>query len=627
MLSRKHSTRLEALQLPGLFGIITERPSRDVKTEIKEMLTSVTHEPFYSTGSFSLESQGLYIGWTVHQGSFSDCMPIIDSKNKRVLFFSGQNFPDEDFLSDLRSKGYKGNFANASYLLEAYEAPREKFFPALNGWFCGVLVDTRRGTVHLFNDRYGIGRVYIYEAPDGFYFASEAKALLKVRKELRQIDPKGLGEFFVCDCVLENRTLFRNVSLLPGGSLWTFENGKLTQKRSYFTADEWENQEPFSSWDAFFEALDSTFARILPKYSRFYHPTAISLTGGLDTRMILAYLDAGPGEFPCYTFGGNSKETYDIKIARRVASVCHQPHTIVKLDSKFLANFPYYAEKTVYISDGCHDVCGAHDLYLNALAREVSPVRLTGKFGSEILRGTRMLWAKPPLEDLFDPGFRSYVTDAASTLAAINDSNEVSFAAFADIPWYEYGRLAIEQSQLNFVTPYMDNELVRLMFRGRHLVEKRDDIPIRGIRKRRPGLLKVPTDRGYPGNGFFPWITRQFYDKFLFKGDWFFNYMPPGYARVGTLLEKLNIQNLFLGRHFFTNYRTWFQHNLRDYISDFLLSPSSKIFEYINGSTLEKIIESHFRGQGCYLREINKALTVELIHRHLLDVDRIGRRS
>src|SRR5208337_1172751 len=482
------NSRWEAFRLQGLFGLITKRPPVEAKAEIDRMLTCVKHEPLYTTGSFAMEPQGLYIGWAVQQGSFSECMPIIDSAHDRTMFFSGQNFPNEHLVSALRSGGHARDFTHASYLLDAYDLNEAAFFSSLNGWFCGVIADVESGAVHMFNDRYGVGRLYIYEAPDGFYFASEAKALLRVRKELRRLDPQGMGEFFACDCALENRTLFSNLFLLPGGSLWTFQGGSLTRKGSYFTPEEWENQEPLSR-DSFLEEMDSTFARLLPRYSHFRKPTAISLTGGLDTRMILAYMNGQSGNFPCYTFGGIGKDTFDVSIARSVAKACGQPHTTVKLGPEFLANFPSYAERTVYLSDGCHNVCRAHDIYFNATARKIAPVRLTGTFGSEVLRHQRLLRAGSPSPDFLDHGFSRYVSSAASTLASLEMSDKLSFAAFVEIPWYAYGCLAIEQSQLAIVTPYLDNDLVRLMYRGRHAIVGRDDIPIQSIQKRRPELL------------------------------------------------------------------------------------------------------------------------------------------
>ena len=83
----------------------------------------------------------------------------------------------------------------------------------------------------LFTDRYGLGRIYYHEGPESFYFASEAKSLLKWLPELREFNVRSLGEFFSCDCPLENRTLFRGISLLPGGSRWTFSGGSEPAKK------------------------------------------------------------------------------------------------------------------------------------------------------------------------------------------------------------------------------------------------------------------------------------------------------------------------------------------------------------------------------------------------------------
>ena len=52
---------------------------------------------------------------------------------------------------------------------------------------------------------------------EAFYFSAEAKAILAVRPELRSVDPRGLGEYIACGCVLENRTLFSGIYALPPG--------------------------------------------------------------------------------------------------------------------------------------------------------------------------------------------------------------------------------------------------------------------------------------------------------------------------------------------------------------------------------------------------------------------------
>ena len=85
-------------------------------------------------------------------------------------------------------------------------------------------------------------RIYYHESKEAFYFAAEAKAILAVRPELRTADPRGLGEFVTCGCVLENRTLFQGIQVLPPASAWVFRNGSLDRKAATFDPREWENQ-------------------------------------------------------------------------------------------------------------------------------------------------------------------------------------------------------------------------------------------------------------------------------------------------------------------------------------------------------------------------------------------------
>ena len=110
-----------------------------------------------------------------------------------------------------------------------------------------LLIDRNLGTATLFNDRYGMHRIYCHESKDAFYFAAEAKAILAVRPELRTIDQQGLGEFIACGAVMENRTLFDGIHTLPPASAWVFRNGSLQHKGSYFDPEDWENQETLDS--------------------------------------------------------------------------------------------------------------------------------------------------------------------------------------------------------------------------------------------------------------------------------------------------------------------------------------------------------------------------------------------
>src|SRR5439155_20332136 len=125
-----------------------------------------------------------------------------------------------------------------------------------------------------------------HEDTRGFYFSSEAKALLKLLPCSRRLDLRSLGEVICCEAVLQNRSLFSGISLLPPGSSWVFPRGEPVKKKRYFKQEAWESQ-PELSGSQFYEKLKETWTRVLPRYFRGNQPVGLSLTGGVDRAMIL----------------------------------------------------------------------------------------------------------------------------------------------------------------------------------------------------------------------------------------------------------------------------------------------------------------------------------------------------
>jgi len=494
-------------------------------------------------------------------------------------------------------------------------------FPAgLNGLFHGLLTDRRRGTAMLFNDRYGMHRVYYHESKDAVYFAAEAKAILAVRPELRTPDPKGLGEFVACSCVLEDRTIFKGIHALPAGSAWTFRNGSV-EKNTYFQPREWEEQPPLEP-ETYYREVRDVFARNLPRYFNGHQPIGMTLTGGLDTRAIMAWHKAAPGSLPCYTFGGMLRDCEDVRVARRIAKMCQQSYQVIGVGNEFLARFPHYAERSVYLTEGGADVYRSSDLYVSERARQIAPTKIVGTYGSEIIRQAVMFKPVDPVQGLFRPEFTSYVRQARDTYSRVRDEHAVTFAAFRQSPWYHHGILALEQSQLNVRSPYLDNDFVRTVFRApKPSGSNGDDIRLRLIHDGSPGLWQIRTDRGIGGNSghLRSAISRSFLE-FTFKAEYAYDYgMPQWLARVDRTFSRLRLERLFLGRHKLLHFRTWYRDSLSEYVRQMLLDPLTLSRPYIERKNLEAIVLGHVAGDRNYTTEIHKLLTLELLHRLFID--------
>jgi asparagine synthase (glutamine-hydrolysing) len=606
--------------MPGIVGILSKIPDRETPARLQRMLQSMLHEQFYSSGCYSNEDLGIAVGWTSHPKSFTTGLPFWNETREVCLIIAGEEFSDQADIDGLKGRGHCFSETDGSYLVHQYEEKGIDFLRQLNGWFSGLLIDLRRKQAALFNDRYGLRRIYVHENESGLYFASEAKALLKALPHLRTLDERGLGELIGCGCVLQNRTIFSGISLLPGGSRWTFNPGRPLQKQFYFAADEWERQPRLSSAD-YYERLRTIFPRVLKRYFRGSQPIGMSLTGGLDGRMIMAWAPSAPGELPCYTFGGSYRECTDVVAARRVAQVCRQPHQVIPVNGDFIGDFPKLVERSIYLSDGAMDVTGSVELYSNKVAREIAPVRMTGNYGSEILRRNVAFKPRTLNETLFAPDFMKQVRKAAVTYEAEKRCRRLSFIAFKQVPWHHCSRLAVEQSQLTMRAPFLDNDLLELTYQAPPDVAASREPSLRLIADGNPSLSRIPTDRGVL-HGPLPVASRvnHAYQEFTFRAEYAYDYgMPQWLAKIDHAFAPFHLEKLFLGRHKFYHFRVWYRDKLAAYLKEMLLDPRTRSRPYLQGIQLDRMVNSHIAGTHNYTVEIHQALGCELIHRTLLE--------
>jgi asparagine synthase (glutamine-hydrolysing) len=595
--------------MPGIFGFVGAHDVTEDLLLLARMLRSVSHEPFYRTGTTFEHELGLSAGWALRGDPGAQAPPVWNLRHDICLIFSGEDF-----------SAPAGRHDSASWLLERYEQQGEEFLTGLNGWFSGLIIDRRAHKVILFNDRFGLGRIYLHQRGDRVYFASEAKALLAAEPQLRRLRSDSLGELISCGCPLEGRTLFDGIEQLPPASCWTFTpDGALTRRR-YFDVAQWQGAAPLGEAE-YYEALKETFARVLPRYTRSAGPMAVSLTGGVDSRMVMAWTHMPPGALPAFTFGGMFRECVDVSIAREVARVCGQPHEILPVGEEFLAQFPKLAEQTVYFSDGTMDVSGSPDLYVNRLARHIAPLRLTGNYGGEILR--RIVAFKPMnvSTQSFAPEFAAHIDAARAHYGSVMTDDKLQFVLTRQVPWHHFSRLSVEQSQLTVRTPYLDNELVQLSFRAPPSLATSNAVALRLIADGNPALGRFGTDRGVAHRSI-PLVTplKNFFQEFTFKAEYAYDYgMPNWLARADSAVRPLHLERLFLGRHKFYHFRYWYRNQLAGFLKDVLLDPRSLARPYLNPRMLEKMVRSHVTGQANYTLELHRLLTLELIQRTLIE--------
>ena len=605
--------------MPGLVGIIGKGPRGLRGQELDRMLACMYKQGSMKSGSLIVENLNVYAGWTSHQGSYTDCLPVTSRNGDITILFGGEHYASSGGPEERLSREHGCPLDKASVLLHLYEEKGEDILPLLNGFFHGLIIDSRRKKVLLFNDRFGMQRLYYHEEPDAVLFSSEAKSILAVRPALRAFDPVGLGEWLSCGCVLENRSLYKGIQVLPGGTAWTWHADGSSARRRYFSLESWEGQRTLDT-EEFYTLLRSTFRDILPGYLAGAEKIGLSTTGGLDTRMILANMEARRESVHCFSFSGPYRECLDASIGRKLARVSGYPHTTIRLDGSLFRRFPALAEKVVLATDGNLELSGVPNLFVNEIARGISPVRLTGNYGSEVLRRHRAFLPTSAPCAILNPDYAGHVRNTTRTWQRAQEGHKLTFIAFKQVPWYSYNRLQLEQSVLSMRSPFMDNALLKVTYQAPEPAVCSSLMSLRLIADGSPELGRIMTDRGvtYPRNPTWP-LSRAYYE-FLFKMEYYAGHgMPRMLAAVDKWMGPLRIERIFLGRNKYYHLRQWLRDQLAQYVRDVLFDEKAMRREYLNRRAVEKAIRMHVAGAENHTYTISQLVALEIASRLFLD--------
>jgi asparagine synthase (glutamine-hydrolysing) len=267
------------------------------------------------------------------------------------------------------------------------------------------------------------------------------------------------------------------------------------------------------------------------------------------------------------------------------------------------------------LTDGCFGVTGAHEIYLSKKARELAPIRLTGNYGSEVLRGVSTLKPVDLSPNLFGPRF----TEDPWTERINGSTNPITFAAFTEVPSSLFGSLAAGRSQIRFRTPYLDNEIVALAYQAPEYL-RRSPLPAWDlIESNSPSLSKIPTDRGVSReqSGLVT-MFRRFYSEVTFKLDYLNNEGWPNWlSPLEPVFRHVTATLGIVGLHKYLHYRSWFRHELAGYLKSAIANARAQPAPFWNASFLENMANDHINGRRNYVLEINAVLTLEAVERLL----------
>lgn len=242
----------------------------------------------------------------------------------------------------------------AALLAALYRQSGDDAFTHLRGSFGGVILDHRQDTAIVFGDRQGSRPLFAAgDLPQGLYLAPESLPLSRLAPAWAATDEVAIAEYLVRGCFYGQATPFAGVRKLDQALVLRI--GRDGQQ----SARHWQPRfEPSGEATAaqLLDELDALLGQATRRLLAALPAPALLLSGGVDSRLMLAYLLRQGVRLPSYSYRVEPSTGEDHVIAARLAELTGIPHQpfVIGIDG-----FATNAVAETLACDGRVQICDA----------------------------------------------------------------------------------------------------------------------------------------------------------------------------------------------------------------------------------------------------------------------------
>ncbi|OGC76067.1 MAG: hypothetical protein A2Z27_04180 [candidate division Zixibacteria bacterium RBG_16_50_21] len=350
--------------MPGLFGVCDYTHKLNLATVAEEMKKILSYHSFMKTEAKS--APGMIMGKiSLGLKSEDDSVHQIEGL---ILAWHGRILNSE--LNSHIPRGVE--------LLELYRKHGSDFVSRLKGSFAVAIWDSRTKSLTLGTDRFGTRPLYYFRNSDNFSFCSEIKGFLALPGFGPKINYTALAEFLSFGFLLENKTLFEDVALVPPGSVLVFSPDRFEIRR-YWKA-RFSRAIPGFNRKSATEECHSLLERAVQNDLEGSEAVGLFLSGGLDSRLLAGLAAENGRKIETFTFG--TPNCMDGYLASRIADSLGISNRYFRLSPDFLAN---WGERGIWYTEGMSNCLNFAGIEVLPEVRNITPVVMNGYGGNEFL--------------------------------------------------------------------------------------------------------------------------------------------------------------------------------------------------------------------------------------------------
>ncbi len=613
--------------MPGLVGFVKNISAEQSQRFLADMARALESAPRFHTelhagDGFGLGRVSLGIVNTQPQ-------PVWNADRTLCLVMEGELYNAAEMAQRLEGRPPAGD---AELLLRLFEKFGETFAAELNGAFVAAIWDTRTRKMTIVNDRMGLYPLYYAHFNGELLFGSGVRALLADRTLSRDVDLVAISELLRFDHAFNDHTLLENVHLLPQASVLTFSGGQMTI-HPYWTL-EYPRQYRLQSEQSLIEQLNHHLRKAIKRQAPGDIPAGILLSGGLDSRVILAMLRDGVVDESFHTFTWGMPGADDVRFAKELAAKVGAQHHYFELRPDWLFDM---AEEGVRATDGLGNVINLHAMATLKEEAEFAKIIYKGFMGDAMFGFAlkRPFWGDYPPEveadvhlqvhnsqgvvyytpaeeqQLYTDAFRQrvgtqvmdeYIAGMRRAGTTQLANQRLYFDLTQRVPRMTINGVEVARSRTMVRLPFADNDLLDFALTvppgfqfERHLVQM-------AFVQAYPQLAQVP----FTGTGL-PMVAcaREVRIRAQRLLHWH--------------LKKIGLEKLAgAERRPYKDYNNWFRTVLRGWVEDTLLSRRALERGYFQPEFVRNLVSEHMAGAD-HTSRLGALLTIELWHKQFID--------
>lgn len=609
---------IRRLDMSDIYGFVAQKSISDPAMILKRMFEIIpSPEPLIIHHWIAKKGNAGF--GTIHPARIVGSRHFAEDVSNGVLcVFDGIIYRDINAHEDtlVESNG-------AAVLLEQYLKSGIECLTKINGSFNVAWWSERTRSLVLANDKFGQRPLFWGIRNGTLVFASMFARIMATGILSSEIDVEGFADLLSYEYILGEKTLFKDVHTLPPASYLTYKGNKISIQQ-YWRLD---HVEPRGKYDKRrLDELENIFKIAVKRSIRPDITCAIPLTGGLDSRCILAAAINQKLPFITYTMG--QPDSTDVIIAQKIAHQIGVQHIFELISPDILSDWlvPMVLHQGGTIATLHSHPCRAlyssppFDALIPGIGSDparrfwISPAELNIQdltTAQKLLR-RKLLGKKKPqyLDRLWRPEFKTiglHTTKEHIHNILLGYNSKDSLATRMDYFFlHERNRkflnkaILIVRPIMDVYLPYFDHQWIKAIVSIPISERITNRIQVDLIKRLCPEILDFPYAKNLLPLSTPLWKTDmvKYYREMKRRAYQKLGFVYHGYTEVPI-----------------TYYSRWSREKMRSTLVELLYKPNAAFRAYLQWETVEALLNQHFSGEEDW-EPLVAALTVfEISHK------------